>query len=73
MKDRYFSPQDVADTFGISYDKALEFIKFSGVEFVQIGRQYRVSENKLNEYLYPKKPKKIKFNSRPIYQIIERK
>ena len=52
-------------------DKALELIKYSGMEYVKIGRQYRVSPQKLNDYLYPPKTQKKTLRKRPIYQIVE--
>ena len=73
MADMYLTVADVADMLKISYDKALEFIKFSGVEYVQIGRQYRVLQSKLNLFLYPPKPVRKELRKRPVYQIIERK
>jgi len=47
----WLTPNDVAEILKISYEKALDFIKHSGVKFVQIGRQYRVSEVSLNAFL----------------------
>ena len=73
MKDNYLTPQEVAELLKISYDKALDFIKYSGVEYVLVGRQYRVLESKLNAVLYPPKIVKQPLRRRPIYQIIERK
>ena len=73
MKDHYLTPQEVAELLKISYDKALDFIKYSGVEYVLIGRQYRVLESKLNAVLYPPKIVKQPLRRRPIYQIVERK
>lgn len=73
MADRYMTPSEVAEMLKISYDKALELIKYSGVEYVQVGRQYRVLESKLNAVLYPKKTQKQQLRRRPVYQIIERK
>ena len=72
MKENYLTIAEVATMLKISYDKALKFIKTCGVEYVQVGRQYRVSESKLNAFLYPKAPPKQKIGHRPIYQIIER-
>ena len=72
MKDNYLTVAEVATMLKISYDKALTYIKTCGVEYVQIGRQYRVSESKLNAFLYPKKHPKQKIGHRPIYQIVER-
>ena len=73
MTDRYMTPAEVAEMLKISYDTALELIKYSGVEYVQVGRQYRVLESKLNAILYPKKTEKKQLRRRPVYQIIERK
>ena len=71
MAEKYLTVSDVAEMLKISYDTALHFIKYN-VEFVLVGRQYRVSESKLNEVLYPEKSVKKKLRTRPIYQIIER-
>ena len=73
MKDTYMTVSEVAEMLKISYDKALEFVKYSGIEYVQIGRQYRVLESKLNAFLYPPKKVKQPLRRRPIYQIVERK
>ena len=73
MQDRYLTVTEVAEMLRISYDKALELMKYSGMESVKIGRQYRVLESKLNAYLYPPKTVKQKLRTRPVYQIIERK
>ena len=73
MNDKYMTVSEVAEMLKISYDKALEFVKYSGVEYVQIGRQYRVLESKLNAFLYPQKTVRQPLRRRPIYQIIERK
>ena len=71
MKDNYLTVTEVAEMLKVSYDTALHFIKYN-VEYVNIGRQYRVLESKLNAVLYPEKAVKRKLHSRPIYQIIER-
>jgi excisionase family DNA binding protein len=73
MQDTYLTVQEVAEMLKISYDKALDFIKYSGVEYVQIGRQYRVQESRLQAFLHPPKQVKQTLRRRPVYQIIERK
>lgn len=73
MKDTYLTVKEIAELLKISYDSALDVVKYSGVEYVQIGRQYRVLESKLHAFLNPPKPKKQELRRRPIYQIIERK
>ena len=73
MKDTYLTVEDIAAKFKVSYDTALGFVKYSGVESVKLGRQYRVLESKLDEFLYPPQKPKIKMMHRPVYQIVERK
>ena len=48
---KYYTPHDVAEMLKISYEKALAFIKYSGIKYVKIGNQYRVSETSLNVFL----------------------
>lgn len=45
------TPREVADRLKISYEKALEIIRFSGLKYTRIGRQYRVSEEELTSFL----------------------
>ncbi len=72
MKDRYLTVTEIAEMLKVSYDTALQFVKYK-VENVVVGRQYRVLESKLNEALYPPKSVKKRISKRPIYQIVERK
>ena len=71
MKVNYLTITEVAEMLKVSYDTALDFVK-KNVEYVKVGRQYRVAEKKLNDVLYPQKATKQRLNKRPIYQIIER-
>ena len=48
------TPKEVAETLKISYEAALAFIKYSGIDYVRVGRQYRVSEDKLKAFLMKK-------------------
>ena len=47
----YLTPRDIAEILQISYEKALAFIKYSGIKYIKIGNQYRVSEAALNAFL----------------------
>ena len=71
MKENYYTVSEVADMLKVSYDTALKFIKHN-IEYITVGKQYRVSESKLNLALYPPKTVKKKLGHRPVYQIIER-
>ena len=71
MKDELLTVKGVAEMLKVSYETALHFIKHN-VEYIIIGRQYRVPESKLHAVLYPEKAVKRKLSNRPIYQIIER-
>ena len=48
---KVLTPTDIAKLLGISYESALAFIKNSGVEYLKLGRQYRVAEDKLRAFL----------------------
>ena len=72
MKDKYLTITEIAEMLKISYDTALFFVK-QNVEYINVGRQYRVLESKLNAVLYPPKAIRQKLSTRPIYQIVERK
>lgn len=44
---KMLTPTEVAKILKVSYDTALNFIKYSGVAYTKIGRQYRVNEKAL--------------------------
>lgn len=48
---RMLTPAEVAERLSISYDTALQMIKYSGLPYMKIGRQYRVSETVINELI----------------------
>ena len=49
------TPKEVAEILKVSYETALEFIRYSGIDYIKIGRQYRVSREKLKKYLNKKR------------------
>jgi len=48
------TPRKVAEILKISYENALAFIKYSGIDYHKIGNQYRVSAEKLRAFLSKK-------------------
>lgn len=48
------TPKEVAKILKISYEAALAFIRYSGIDYLKIGRQYRVSKDKLADFLQKK-------------------
>ena len=50
------TPREVAVILKISYENALAFIKYSGIDYHKIGNQYRVSAEKLRAFLSKKGP-----------------
>lgn len=54
MDMNFLTPREVADLLKISYDSALALVKYSGVDHIKVGRQYRVSEAKLSAFLMQK-------------------
>ena len=51
---KMLSPRDVAEVLGVSYETALAFIRYSGIDYLKVGRQYRVSEEKIAAFLSKK-------------------
>lgn len=47
----YLTPYEIRDLLKISYDQALAFIKYSGIDYIKVGRQYRVDEKVLQAFL----------------------
>ena len=50
------TPKEVAAILKISYEAALAFIKYSGIDYHRIGNQYRISAEKLRAFLNKKGP-----------------
>ena len=50
------TPKEVSKILKISYEAALAFIKYSGIDYHKIGNQYRVSADKLRVFLNKKGP-----------------
>lgn len=48
--------REVAEILKLSYESALAFIKYSGIDYHKIGNQYRVSAEKLRAFLNKKGP-----------------
>ena len=43
--------KEISGILKVSYDQALYFIKYSGIDYLRIGRQYRVSEEKFYQFI----------------------
>lgn len=43
--------KEVATILKVSYDTALAFVKYSGIDCQVVGRQYRISADKLKAFL----------------------
>ena len=56
------TPKEVSEILKISYEAALAFIKYSGVDYHKIGNQYRVSSEKLRAFLNKKGPSSTDLN-----------
>ena len=51
--DTYLTTKEVAALLKISYDKALQLMSCEELGAIRIGRSYRVTERRLNAFLYP--------------------
>lgn len=48
------TPREIADILKISYHKALDFIKYSGIDYIKVGSRYRVSKEKFFAFINSK-------------------
>lgn len=51
---KMLTPREVAAILGVNYETALAFIRYSGIDYLRLGRQYRVAEDKLYAFLHKK-------------------
>lgn len=51
MNEFYLNTRQVSDMLGICYAKTLDFIKYSGVKYIKIGRTYYISNAVLHRFL----------------------
>ena len=63
--NKTLTPKDIAEILQISYETALAFVKYSGIEYIKVGRQYRVSEAKLAAFLSKKGNSIVDLNPPP--------
>ena len=47
--------KEVAEILKVSYETALNFVKYSGITYINVGKQYRVSEKDFENYIKIKK------------------
>lgn len=50
------TPREISKILKIGYESALAFIKYSGIDYIKAGNQYRVSADKLQGFLSKKGP-----------------
>ena len=54
--------RDIASILGIGYVKSLHIIRFGGMNYIQIGKTYRVSKQNFIDWLNCTKPTVISCN-----------
>lgn len=47
----YIGTSELSQMLGMCYQKTLDFIKYSGIKYVRIGRIYRVRKDVLEKYI----------------------
>ena len=50
-QSRYLGTSDISEMLGMCYQKTLDFIKYSGIQYVRIGRIYRVRADVLEKFI----------------------
>ena len=57
----FLTPKEIAKLRKISYIKALDFIKYSGIQYIKIGNQYRVTRMAFDKFISAKNNVIVKF------------
>ena len=50
-QSRYLGTSEISEMLGMCYQKTLDFIKYSGIQYVRIGRIYRVRADVLEKFI----------------------
>lgn len=61
------TPYDIAERLQVSYDTVLSLIKQGEIAHVKVGRQYRVSEKALADFINGETTASVKSNNKNIY------
>ncbi len=61
MIEKFYTPQEVADTLQINYRTVLDLIRFREIPAYQIGKQFRIAESEFNTYLNDNKVPELDF------------
>ena len=48
---KYLNSKDISEMLGLCYQKTLDFIKYSGIQYVKIGRIYRVRSDVFEKFV----------------------
>ena len=48
---KLLTPHEIASILKVSYPTALDFVKYSGIDYIRVGNQYRVVEDKFYTFL----------------------
>lgn len=58
----FLTPKEVARLLKISYVRTLDFIKYSGIQYIKIGNQYRVTQMAFDKFMNSKNNIIVKFD-----------
>lgn len=64
---KMLTPYDIAERLQVSYDTVLSLIKQGDIAHVKVGRQYRVSEKALNDFINGATTATVKSSNKNIY------
>ena len=59
---KFLTAEEIAEILKISYPSALAFIKYSGIDYIKVGNQYRVCEDKFKAFLTKKGHTEVPLN-----------
>lgn len=60
----FYTPREIAEILHVSYETALSVIKYSGISYILIGRQYRVAKKDFESFFGNSKTRVIDIGER---------
>ena len=64
---KMLTPNDIAELMQVSYETALNFIKASGIPYIMVGHQYRVSDTAFENFVSATQTQTVNFDKKNIY------
>lgn len=64
------TPKEIAKVLHVSYETALAFVKYSGIDYIKLGGQYRVEISKFRKFVMASGKQDVNLDEISIYSTL---